>query len=87
MQRLSTTNVFSSFNDTTNDVLLDGARHGYISDPTRRSIGYNGSYWTAQLGGCQFPGMVNALNGPEAAASASGSGSTRTWAEWYYWVW
>ena len=85
VQRLSTTNIFSSFDDTTNDVLLDDARYGYISDPTRRSVGYNGTYWTAQLGGCLFPGMVNALNGPEGAAAEPTTTASRAWDKWYYW--
>jgi len=68
-----------------NDVLLDDARYGYISDPTRRSVGWNGTYWTAQLGGCLFPGMVNALNGPEGAAAEPTTSASRDWDEWYYW--
>ena len=80
VQRLDNSDPF----DGEGDVLLDNARYGYIADPCRRSVGFCATYWTAQLGGCIFPGMVSALNGPQTGAADTGSG-TRTWDEWYYW--
>jgi hypothetical protein len=81
VQRLDDSNPFSG----AGDVLLDNARYGYIADPCRRSIGYCGTYWTAQLGGCLFPGMVSALNGREGGAEDPTTGANRSWDEWYYW--
>jgi hypothetical protein len=80
VQRLDNSDPFDGEGDT----LLDNARYGYIADPCRRSVGGAGTFWTAQLGGCMFPGMVNALNGPQTGAADTGSG-TRAWSDWYYW--
>ena len=82
VQRLGSSDTF----DGEGDVLLSEARYGYIADPSRRSVGFCPTYWTAQLGGCLFPGMVSGLNGPQRGAADTGAGpSTRAWSDWYYW--
>ena len=77
------------------DMMVNGARYGYIADQSRtipRTYGTGGSYvedkawaWTSIWGGNLFPGMVSALNGRDGNSNYIIPMTQKTYDIMYYW--
>jgi len=67
------------------DVMTNGARYGYIADPSRCGLNPRHGYsWSSITGGVPFPGMTNALDGSIGDAVASATTGTLAWNDAYY---
>tara|TARA_Y100000593_G_scaffold39534_1_gene76361 strand:+ start:6600 stop:13841 length:7242 start_codon:yes stop_codon:yes gene_type:complete len=62
-----------TLNPLSNDTMLKDARFGYVADQCIRAWGLHMHDLNAGLGGCHFPGMVNAFDGNLDNADTSSS--------------
>ena len=77
------------------DMMVNGARYGYIADQSRtipRTYGTSGTYiedkswaWTGLWGGNLFPGMVSALNGRDGDSDLQTPYTQKQYSDMYYW--
>lgn len=86
---------------TSSDVMLDGARYGYIADPSVSAYGMRNQHWYSRTDGTHFNGKCNALDGQINNTTVAGVGSSAhdaalvgtdsgypnslLWKGWNYW--
>tara|TARA_R110001592_G_scaffold89703_3_gene263659 strand:+ start:9595 stop:17184 length:7590 start_codon:yes stop_codon:yes gene_type:complete len=86
---------------SSSDVMLDGARYGYIADPSVSAYGMRNQHWYSRTDGTHFNGKCNALDGQinnttvanvgssahDAALVGTDSGypTSLLWKGWNYW--